>query len=157
MTGSIAIGALAPDFELKDQHGQVHTLSEHRGKKAVLLLFYPFAFSSVCTNELVGLRDDLGAFENRGSTLLTVSCDSIFSQRAYADKDGIFFPLLSDFWPHGYVSSQYGVFNSQRGHSTRSSFVIDKQGRIAWSYHSELGQARDLQAHAGALQRAAAS
>ena len=98
---TLAIGDKAPDFTLKDQHGQDVTLSSYAGSKAVLLVFYPFAFSGVCTGELTGLRDRLGEFETDDTTLIALSCDPMYAQRAVADRDGIFFPLLSDFWPHG--------------------------------------------------------
>lgn len=148
---TLAIGDAAPDFTLKDQHAQDVTLSAYAGSKAVLLVFYPFAFSGVCTGELLGLRDRLGDFETDGSTLLALSCDPMYTQRAVADRDGIFFPLLSDYWPHGTTTQAYGVFDEGRGAPTRSSFVIDREGRIAWITHSPSGDARDLDEHATAL------
>lgn len=144
-------GAVAPDFTLTDQFGQDVVLSEVLADKAVLLVFYPFAFSGVCTGELNGFRDHLGDFETDTTTLLTVSCDPIYALRALVDRDGLFFPLLSDFWPHGAVASAYGVFDDTRGHPTRSSFVIGRDGRVAWSVHSAPGQARDLAEHATQL------
>ena len=98
---TLAIGDPAPDFTLTDQHGQDVTLSEHARGKAALVVFYPFAFSGVCTGELIGLRDRLGDFETDRTTLLTISCDPMYAQRALADRDGIFFPLLSDFFVPG--------------------------------------------------------
>ncbi len=148
---TLAIGDQAPDFTLKDQHGQSFTLSSYAGSKAVLLVFYPFAFSGVCTGELIGLRDRLGDFETDQSTLLALSCDPIYTQRAVADRDGLFFPLLTDYWPHGAVTKAYGVFDEATGAPTRSSFVVDKQGRLAWVRHNAWGEARDLVEHAEAL------
>ena len=148
---SLAIGAHAPDFTLTDQHGQDVTLSEHARGKAALIVFYPFAFSGVCTGELTGLRDRLGDFETAGSTLLAISCDPLYAQRALADRDGIFFPLLSDFWPHGEVASAYGVLDERSGGPRRSSFVVDRDGVVRWHVHHHLGRPRDLDEHARQL------
>jgi len=147
----LAVGDPAPDFTLVDQHGQDVTLSAWAGEKAVLLVFFPFAFSGVCTGELTGLRDRLGDFETDASTLVALSCDTMFAQRAVADRDGIFFPLLSDFWPHGEVARAYGVFDEISGSARRSSFLIDRDGVVRWTVHSPNGQARDLDAHQQAL------
>jgi len=145
------VGERAPDFTLRDQHGADFRLSDHAGTKAVLLVFYPFAFSGVCTGELTGFRDRLGDFETDDTTLVAVSCDPLYSQRAFADRDGIFFPLLADYWPHGAVASAYGVFDDEQGCPTRSSFVIGKDGLIAWSMHNEPGEPRDLDIQAARL------
>jgi peroxiredoxin len=150
----LAVGDHAPDFALRDQHGQRVTLSSYAGKKAVLLVFYPYAFSGVCTGELTGFRDDLGAFETDDSTLVAISCDPIYTQRAFADRDGIFFPLLADFWPHGEVAQAYGVFEDSQGCSSRSSFVVDPSGRVTWAVHNPMGEARDLAEHAHQLREA---
>lgn len=147
----LQVGDLAPDFTLRDQHGAEFRLSSYAGKKAVLVVFYPFAFSGVCTGELTGFRDHLGDFETRGSTVVAVSCDPMYTQRAFADRDGIFFPLLADFWPHGAVAQSYGVLDADQGCPTRSSFVIDKQGVIRWAVHNEMGEARDLAVQAEQL------
>jgi peroxiredoxin len=148
---TLAIGDQAPDFTLKDQHGQDVTLSAYAKGKAALVVFYPFAFSGVCTGELTGLRDRLGDFETDDTTLLALSCDPVYAQRAVADRDGIFFPLLSDFWPHGVTAKSYGVFDDISGAAKRSSFVLDKQGRVAWMVHNATGEARDLDEHAARL------
>ena len=151
---ALEIGDPAPDFTLRDQHGQDVTLSAYAGSKAVLLVFYPYAFSGVCTGELTGFRDRLGDFETDDTTLMGISCDPMYTQRAFADRDGIFFPLLADFWPHGAVASAYGVLDSSEGCSTRSSFVIDKEGVVRWVLHSERGEARDLDLQATRLKQA---
>ncbi len=141
---TLAIGDRAPDFTLKDQHGQDITLSTYVGKKAVLLVFYPFAFSGVCTGEITGLRDRLGDFETDDTTLMALSCDPMYAQRAVADRDGIFFPLLSDFWPHGATAQAYGVFDEVSGSPKRSSFVVDRAGLVRWEGHNSRGIGRDL-------------
>lgn len=148
-------GDPAPDFTLRDQHGAEVSLSSLRGR-AVLVVFYPFAFSGVCTGELIGLRDRLGDFETDRSTVVAISCDSIYTQRAVADRDALFFPLLADFWPHGEVAAAFGVFDEKQGCPRRSSFVVDAEGVVRWSTHSPMGTARDLDEHAAALAEAAA-
>jgi len=137
-------GQQAPDFELRDQHGQTVSMSSFRGQKAVLLVFYPFAFSAVCTGELRALRDGWPGLVSDDVQLLAISCDPMFSLRVFADSDGLEFPLLSDFWPHGAVSSSYGAFDSERGCSTRSSIAIDREGVIRWRVHNALPDARDM-------------
>ncbi|MFY9915454.1 MAG: peroxiredoxin [Nocardioidaceae bacterium] len=140
----LEIGAPAPDFSLKDQHGQTVSLTDFRGERNVVLVFYPFAFSGVCTGELHELRDHLADFSNERSALVAVSCDHMFSQRAYADRDGYTFPLLSDHWPHGAVSSAYGVFNEKAGCSGRATFIIDRVGTLRWQVENAIPKARDV-------------
>lgn len=145
------IGQQAPDFELRDQHGQAVTLSSFRGSRAVTVMFYPFAFSGVCTGELCSVRDNLPSFESDEVSVLAVSCDPMFSLRAFAERDGLSFPLLSDFWPHGEVARAYGVFNEDRGCAARSTFIVDKTGVLRWMVHNEMPQARDLEEQARVL------
>ncbi|MGH3674916.1 MAG: peroxiredoxin [Mycobacterium sp.] len=141
---TIDVGRPAPDFTLKDQHGQDVTLSSLRGDKAVVVMFYPFAFSGICTNELTDIRDDPSAFVNDDVQLLAISCDPMFALRAFAEHDGLTYPLLSDFWPHGEVAKAYGVFDEDRGCAIRGSFVVDRTGRVAWKVENALPRARDL-------------
>lgn len=138
------VGQQAPEIELRDQHGQTVSLQSFRGSKAVLLVFYPFAFSRVCSGELNELRDNVADFVSDDVQLLALSCDPMFSLRAFAEQDDLSFPLLSDFWPHGAVSSAYGAFDEQRGCSARSTFIVDRDGLIHWSVHNALAEARDL-------------
>jgi peroxiredoxin len=130
-------GAVAPDFELRDQHGQRRALSALRGRP-VALVFFPAAFSSVCGSELVALRDWWADPADRRPDveLWAISCDPMFSLRGYADAEGIDFPLLSDFWPHGAVAQAYGVLDQTSGTALRSSYVVDGEGRIAWAVHN---------------------
>ena len=130
---SLSVGDLAPDFEIKDQHGQLVKLSSFQGDKNVVITFYPYSFTGTCTGELCALRDDLGSFQNEKVQLLAISCDSPFSQRVYAEKERYTFPVLSDFWPHGAVAKAYGVFDEKKGCALRGSFVIDKAGVIQFA------------------------
>lgn len=148
---SPSVGSTAPDFELTNQHGQKLSLSSFRGKKNVVLLFYPFAFSGTCTGELCALRDDLTSFQNDSVELLAISCDPMHSLKAFADAEKYEFSLLADFWPHGEVAKNYGVFQPERGFATRGTFVIDKSGVIRWSVVNGPGEARDCADYKAAL------
>ncbi|MGV9374895.1 peroxiredoxin [Nonomuraea sp. NPDC003707] len=140
------VGALAPDFELQDQHGTPVSLSQFRGTK-VVLVFYPLAFSGICHGELSALRDQ----PLDGAQLLTVSVDSLFTHRAWADREGYAFPLLSDFWPHGQVARAYGVFDEAKGFALRGTFIIDGEGVIRWSVVNPTSAARDIADYIKAL------
>ena len=141
---SVEIGEQAPDFELKDQHGTPVRLSSFQGTKNVVLVFYPLAFSGVCTGELCALRDDFPEVTRDDVELLTVSVDSTFVLRTWADRDNFSFSLLSDFWPHGDVAKLYGVFDADKGVATRGTFIIDKDGVIQWKVVNPIPQARDV-------------
>lgn len=146
MTG-LQLGGPAPDFTLRDQFGQDVTLSSYRGSKAVAIFFYPYAFSGVCTGEMAGIRDRLAEFLTFDTEVLAISCDPMFALRAFADQDGLNFPLLSDFWPHGAVSRSYDVFDSSTGAPHRSSYVIDQEGVVRWAVHNAIPEGRDLDEH----------
>ncbi|WP_017935039.1 peroxiredoxin [Nocardioides sp. Iso805N] len=143
----LQIGGPAPDFTLRDQFGQDVTLASYRGSKAVVIFFYPYAFSGVCTGEMAGIRDRLDEFMTFETETLAISCDPMFALRAFADADGLNFPLLSDFWPHGEVARAYGVLDERSGAPRRSSYVIDKQGRVRWAVHNANAEGRDLDEH----------
>jgi mycoredoxin-dependent peroxiredoxin len=148
---SVAIGDQAPDFELKDQHGAPVTLSGFRGRKNVVLVFYPLAFSGVCSGEMAGLRDSFPEAGRDDVELLTVSVDSFFSLRAWSDAENFGFPMLSDFWPHGAVAKTYGVFDETLGAATRGTFIIDKAGVVRWKVINPIPQARDIADYQKAL------
>jgi peroxiredoxin len=146
-----SVGSPAPDFTLPDQHGAPTSLSSLRGDRAALVVFYPFAFSSICTGELTGLRDDVDSFQNDDVQLLAVSCDPVHALRAWSDDQGFTFPLLSDFWPHGEVAQAYGVFGSGPGRADRGTFLVDRGGVVRWSVVNPPGQPRDLEAYRTAI------
>jgi peroxiredoxin len=137
-------GEPAPEIELRDQHGRPVRLSSYRGAKVVVLMFYPYAFSRVCTGELQAVRDAGPAMVSDHVEVLGVSCDPMFALRELADRDGLEFPLLSDFWPHGAVASAYGVFDEEKGCARRSTFVVDRAGVVRWAVHNAMPDARDL-------------
>jgi len=147
VSGELAVGDKAPDFTLRDQFGQDIALSSFRDRKAVVVFFYPYAFSGVCTGEMAGIRDRLAEFMTFDTEVLAISCDPVYSLRAFADQDGLNFPLLSDFWPHGEVSRAYGVLDENKGCPRRSSYVIDKEGLVRWSLHNAMPEGRDLDEH----------
>ena len=143
----LQIGGPAPDFTLRDQFGQDVTLSSFRGTKAVAILFYPYAFSGVCTGEMAAIRSRLDEFLTFDTEVLGISCDPVYALRAFADADGLNFPLLSDFWPHGAVATAYDVLDEANGCARRSSYVIDKEGLVRWSVHNAMPEGRDLDEH----------
>jgi peroxiredoxin len=149
---TLEVGAQAPDFELRDQHGQRVRLSSLRGSKAVVLVFFPSAFSAVCSSELGTLQDTWPTLDRPDVELVTVSCDPMFTLRAFSDQRGIDFRMLSDFWPHGEVSAAYDVFDRDFGCSKRSTFVVDQDGRVRWLVHSALPDPRSIDEYVGALE-----
>jgi mycoredoxin-dependent peroxiredoxin len=140
---AVEVGATAPEFTLKDYNHQKVTLSSYRDASNVLLVFYPFAFSGICTGELCQLRDELATYSSAEVQVLGVSVDTPFSLKAWAEQQGYKFPLLSDFWPHGEVAKAYGVFNEQAGLANRGTFLIDKSGIVRFAETNQPGEARD--------------
>jgi peroxiredoxin len=147
---ALAIGQPAPEFELKNQHGEVISLAGLRGKK-VVIIFIPFAFSGICGGELSEIRDNIADFDSGDVTTLAISVDHVFSLRAWADRDGYQFSMLSDYWPHGAVAKVYGVFNEQVGCAERGTFILDREGILRWQVHQGIPDARDLSAYESAL------
>ena len=144
----VDVGDAAPDFTLKNQHGEDVTLSSFRGTP-VVLVFFPFAFSGICSGEFAELRDH--ASELQDAEVLAVSCDHFFANRAFADAQGLEFSVLSDFWPHGEVARAYGIFNDEVGVAERGTYVIDGSGIVRWKVEQGIGEARDLGSYRDAL------
>ena len=140
---AVEIGERALDFELRDQHGTPVRLSDFRGAKNVVLVFYPLAFSGVCTGELRALRD-WPEVTGDDVEVLAVSVDSTYATRTWSDAQGFGFRLLSDFWPHGEVARLYGVFDETRGFAIRGTFIIDRDGVVRWKVVNPIPQARDI-------------
>jgi len=131
--------------------------SDFRGKKPVALVFYPAAFSSTCTAELCELRDNIELFGGNGVELIGISVDAKATQRAFAEKEGYEFTLLADFWPHGEVARQYGVFLEEKGYANRATFLIDREGDIHSSFVTSPGEARSLEEYQAAVAELLAS
>jgi len=142
----------APDFELPNQFGEHVRLGEFRGKKAVALVFFPLAFSSTCTTEMCSLRDNLAMFNNNDIELIGISVDSKAVLRAFAENEGYDFPLLADFWPHGAVAKEYGVFLEGKGFANRATFLIDINGIIRASFITAPGEARSIEEYQAAVE-----
>ena len=138
----VPVGDPAPDFTLLDQDRQPVTLSALRGGP-VLLVFYPFAFSGKCTGELCQLRDELSTYTDAGVQVVAVSTDPVFSLKAFREKEGFDFPLLSDFWPHGATAQAYGAFNEKAGMAVRATFLVDAEGKIAFAEVNGPGDVRE--------------
>jgi peroxiredoxin len=138
-----ASGTPAPDFTARNQHGEAITLSTLRGNP-VVIIFYPWAFSRICRSELAEVRDHAAELSAVRARVLAISCDAMFTLRAFAEHEGLTFDLLSDHWPHGAVARRYGVFDEQRGCALRGSFVADDSGMITWQVVNEIGDARQL-------------
>lgn len=137
-------GDEAPDFELRTHRGGTVKLSDFRGKKNVVLAFHPLAFTPVCATQMCGYEADLGSFERADTAVLGVSIDPQPAKAAWAKSLGpVSFDLLSDFHPHGEVAQKYGVFRPVEGFSERAVFVIDKQGKVAWSKVYDIPQQPD--------------
>lgn len=139
----IAVGEVAPDFTLRDQNNEEVTLADFRGQQAVLMIFYPFAFTGICTGELTRVSADLPAFQNDSVQVLTISCDSPFAHKIFSEREGYDFPLLADFWPHGGVAQVYGVFDEKRGSADRGTFLVDRDGIVRFAECNAIGQGRD--------------
>ncbi len=148
---AIGIGETAPDFELNDQTRTPVRLADFRGEKHVLIVFYPLAFSGVCTGEMCALRDSIDGFRGDDVETLAISVDSSAATAAWAAKEDYEFPLLSDFWPHGAVAERYGVFDAEKGLAMRGTFLVDKEGVVRFAEVNAIPDARDQQRWRDAL------
>ena len=144
-----AVGTTAPSLSLRSQHGQ--TIAPVGAGRAVLLVFFPFAFSGICSAELSGLSADADVYADAGVDVAAISCDPVYALRALADRDGLRLTLLSDFWPHGEVARAYGCFDDGIGAPRRSSFLLDAAGTVRWSVHHDVGDERPAALHRGAI------
>ncbi|MBM2623020.1 peroxiredoxin [Actinoplanes sp. LDG1-06] len=148
---TVPVGAEAPEFSLKDQNNQDVRLADFHGRKAVLLVFYPFTFTGTCQGELTEIRDNLPDYQNDDVQVLAVSVDSVYAHKVWAVQEGFDFPLLADFWPHGEVAQAYGVFNDGGGMANRGTFLIDRDGIVRFAEMTGPGEARDQKAWRAAL------
>jgi mycoredoxin-dependent peroxiredoxin len=136
-------GAEAPDFTLKDQNGRPVTLSDFRGAKNVLVVFFPLAFTGICQRELDEIRDRLTDYVNDDTQTLAISVGPPPTHKVWATQREFTFPVLADFWPHGAVARAYDVFNDDAGYANRGTFVIDRSGVIRFAEMKAPGEARD--------------
>jgi peroxiredoxin len=133
---AIEIGQPAPAFSLPDTNNEQVTLESLRGNKT-LLVFIPFPFTGVCTDELCELQENLGQLQELGANVVAITCDTRFSNDEWARREGIEYPVLSDYWPHGETSKAYGVFNDTFGAAMRSTFVLNAKGTVTDMIRSE--------------------
>jgi len=150
---SVQLGDQAPDFELKDQTNQPVRLSDYRGKKHVVVVFYPLSFTGVCEGEMCQIRDSIDAFRNDEVETLAISVDAPPTHARWAHEQGFEFPLLSDFWPHGEVARTYGVFDDAIGLALRGTFIVDKDGKVVYTDRNPVPEARNQAAWKAALEQ----
>ncbi len=146
----IELGTSAPGFTLRDQNRQKVSLSDFLGQK-VMIVFIPMAFTKTCQGELCQIRDNLARLESFDATVLVITCDSLYSNRTWAEQQGFSFHILSDFWPHGEVTRAYGCFDERFGVARRVTIVIDGGGMIREVIGSEGDEARDFDSYLAAL------
>lgn len=142
------VGTQCPGFTVRDTHGDAVGPADFIGSPA-LILFFPFAFTPICEAELTDLDARLADFDD--VALLAISCDSVASLRAWQEDQDLGFELGSDFWPHGEAAQSFGVFDEVTGHPLRASFVLDPEGRVAWSVINPAGMGRPVQPYLDAL------
>jgi peroxiredoxin len=148
---AIQVGTEAPDFELPSSElengkpGKKIKLSDYRGKKNVVLAFYPLDFSPVCTGENECFREDFSAFQSAGAQVLGVSVDSVWTHLAFAKQMGLKYPLLADFHPRGEIAKKYGLYAEDKGTTARATVIVDKAGKVAWVKEQDRAQGRDNQ------------
>src|SRR6202521_5316457 len=150
---AISVGAVAPDFALKDQNQKEVKLSDFKGKKNVVLVFYPLDWSPVCTNEHACLVNDMKRFEQLGAQVLVLGVDSAWSHKAFAEKMGISYPLLADFQPRGAVAEKFGVYLADKGITGRAIAIVDKNGKIAWMKNYDIPTVPDMKEVSQALSK----
>ena len=155
-TALVSVGDEAPEFKGRDNNGELVTLSDFRGKKNVMLVFYPFAFSGTCTKEFCQLRDENADLEGLKDTeIIGISADPVHSLRAWKAQENYVNRFVSDFWPHGAISRAYGAFDERIGAPVRNTFLIDKEGIVRYAEHNgieTLAIARDQKAWREAIE-----
>jgi peroxiredoxin len=129
----IRTGDRAPEFDLEETSDRRVRLSDYSGRRNVLLVFHPFAFTPVCEEEALDLQENLDSFRNAQTEVVFVSCDSAAARQAWRRQLGAEYVFASDFWQHGAAAKAYGVFDEESGAPVRGTFLIDKQGIVIWS------------------------
>jgi peroxiredoxin len=148
---AVSVGQPAPEFALKDQSQQEVKLADFKGKKNVVLVFYPLDWSPTCTNEHACMVNDMKRFESLNAQVLGVSVDSVWSHKAFAEKMKIAYPLLADFHPRGAMADKYGVYLAEKGITGRAIVIVNKQGNVAWVKNYDIPVVPDVNEVAQAL------
>ena len=147
---AVEVGSEAPDFTLKDENGKDVSLSSLRGRN-VVLMFYPLAFSGVCTKELHDVSAAADRYQTANAEVLAVSVDSHYTLAAFKRDEDLKAHLLADFHPKGAVAQQYGTYMDKFGIAGRATFVIDKDGTVVQKVESAVSQPRDQEEYLTAL------
>ncbi len=148
---TVTIGAPAPDFELPAGDKTPTSLASFRGHNT-LVVFIPFPFTGNCSTEVCTLRDHLADLAGLDANVVVVTCDTPYANRVWAEQNGLTFPVLSDFWPHGEVARSYGAFNERTGSANRHTFVLDADGIVRNVIKTDsLGTIREYDAYVEAL------
>lgn len=131
---AIETGDKAPEFDLEEVAGRPRIrLSNYLGRSNVLLVFHPFAFTEICSEEARDLQENLSSFRNANTEIVFVSCDASAARQAWKRELGAEYTFASDFWSHGETTKAYGVFNEENGAPLRGTFLIDTEGIVIWS------------------------
>lgn len=147
---ALAVGEQVPTWSSVDQHGAPIGSQELAGR-AALMVFYPFAFTGICSGELDELQGSLDEIDSAGVTLIGLSCDTMYTQRVFSEHRNLRMPLVADHWPHGAIASAFGVFDAQAGCAVRASFLIDGDGTVVWQVVNDIGERRDITDHVTAV------
>ncbi len=139
---TVGVGEPAPVFATRNQHGESVGTAE-LGETPYLLVFFPYAFTGICSSELTVLQSQLADWRELGVRVMAISCDAMFTQRVFAEREGFGFDLLTDHWPHGEVCGAFGVFDRTRGCAVRGTFLV-VAGHLAWSQVRAIGEHRDM-------------
>lgn len=140
----LAVGDTAPDVTLPDSDRRPVTLSDYLAGRIGVVVFFPWAFTSVCTAELCAVRDRLPELHNNASATVSISCDAPASLRELRAQQGLDFPLLSDHWPHGHASAAFGVFDPAIGAALRGTFIVDADLVVRWRVINAVPDAREI-------------
>jgi len=141
---NLTVGDQAPDFTLPTHNEGELNLAWYRGRKQVVLAFYPGDFTPVCSVQIPGYQQELARFEAANTQLFGISVDSVACHRAWAESlGGLSFPLMADYWPHGEVARRYGVLSEAGGYAERATFVIDLNGLIRHIEYTQLQEVPD--------------
>ena len=139
---AIETGDRAPDFDLEDTHDGRVRLTDYLGRRNLLLVFHPYAWTSICSEEALDLQANLDTFRAAGTEVVLVSCDAAPARRAWKEELGAEYTFASDFWSHGETAKRYGVFNEENGAPIRGTFLIDADGTVIWSLVKDSGARR---------------
>ena len=139
---AVKTGDKAPAFDLEVTNRERVRLADFLGRRNLLLVFHPLAFTAVCEEEALDLQENLESFRNAQTDVVLVSCDPWPARQAWKEKLGAEYTFASDFWPHGEAAKAYGVFDEARGVPFRGTFLIDTQGNVVWSLVKVSGERR---------------